>query len=525
MYAFAFYEAKSRRILIARDPFGIKPLYVSILPRSLVFASEVRAVLASGLVPTDLDPAGIASFFAYGAPQDPLTVHQAVKSFPSGSCQWIDASVTQGRQPPSPRRYWRFPEAVGLYPEAEAVWRIADDLQQSVRDQCVADVPLGVFLSGGIDSATIAALACNHTPAIHTFAVGFEGSGAFDETEQAASTAKALGTSHRQTILDEAWIKLQWPEWLKAADRPSIDGLNTFVVSGAVKSQGITVALSGLGADELFGGYPHFRLIPKMQRWLSPLACMPTQLRRSVAGLALSRARRGKRDRLMDVVAVKPDALGIALSIRRLLCNRELQLLGFPNRLPGLTASHLPEQAFSAVGAAGGDIFRTISQVECHFYMGNTLLRDSDCYSMAHSLELRVPFLGRCFSEQVMSLPGGMQDPPGSLNKHLLRRVGHDLLPGEVFDRPKTGFTLPVGDWMNGPLLDDCEAAVRSLAACPLMDARGVHQLWEDYRANWSSTFWTRPLSLVVLGSYLATMNVGHEALPPTSGASRVHIL
>lgn len=208
MYAFAFYHARSRRILLARDHFGIKPLYVARLQRSFAFASEIRAVLASGLVPSDLDPAGIATYLAYGSPQDPLTVHKAVKSFPIGCCQWIDASIVQGRDPVCSRRYWRFPEVVPPYPKEEAVWRLAADLQQSVRDQCIADVPVGVFLSGGIDSATIAALACNHTPTIRTFAVGFECAGAFDESGLAAATARALGTPHSQTFLDDDWMML-----------------------------------------------------------------------------------------------------------------------------------------------------------------------------------------------------------------------------------------------------------------------------------------------------------------------------
>lgn len=159
MFALAFYEARNRRVLLARDPFGIKPLYVAQLSQALVFASEVRAVLASGIVPDDLDPAGIASYFAYGSPQDPLTVHAAVKSFPAGAAAWVSRTIAEGVPLGRPRRYWRFPEAVAPFPEGEAVRRIEHDLEQSVRDQCESDVPLAVFLSGGIDSATIAALA------------------------------------------------------------------------------------------------------------------------------------------------------------------------------------------------------------------------------------------------------------------------------------------------------------------------------------------------------------------------------
>ncbi|MFN7813592.1 MAG: asparagine synthetase B family protein, partial [Planctomycetia bacterium] len=158
MFAFAYYHAAGRRVLLARDPLGIKPLYVARAPGRLLFASEVRSLLASGLVAGDLDMAGIAGFLAYGAPQDPLTVHRDIRSLPAGGCEWIDAeSVAAGRA--RPRRYWRFPEIGPAAPEPVVLDRVAAELSASVNRQCVADVPLAVFLSGGIDSAALAALA------------------------------------------------------------------------------------------------------------------------------------------------------------------------------------------------------------------------------------------------------------------------------------------------------------------------------------------------------------------------------
>ena len=285
MYAFAFYHAASRRVLLARDPFGIKPLYVARTKRAFVFGSEVRAVLASGLVPNDLDPAGIAGMLAYGAPQDPLTVHRAIRSFPAGTCECLGAEATAG-SPPERRRFWSFPEVGEPLAEAAAVRRIQVQLNASVRDQCISDVPMGIFLSGGIDSATLAAIARNHSAPVQTFSVGFESSGGEDELVDAAATARALGTHHVQTVLDDQWIQLQWREWLAAADRPSIDGLNTFVVSGVVKQGGATVALSGIGADELFGGYSFFRTVPRLHRLLRPLAFLPEAVRRAAATAA-----------------------------------------------------------------------------------------------------------------------------------------------------------------------------------------------------------------------------------------------
>jgi asparagine synthase (glutamine-hydrolysing) len=274
-------------------------------------------------------------------------------------------------------------------------------------------------------------------------------------------------------------------------------------VSGVVKDQGMTVALSGLGADELFGGYGHFRSIPQMQRWLSRFGWVPSGLRRWAAATALRKARRSKREKAMDLVAGRANVLDLVLGIRRSLSDREIRQLGFAPAAVGLSEAFLPPAAYEPFRDTHGDAFRMISQAECLLYMANTLLRDSDTYSMAHSLELRVPFLGKSVSERAVSLPGSMQAPPGSPPKHLLREAAKDLLPGEVFTRPKTGFSLPMGEWMAGSLLDDCEAAIDTLAACPLIDAAGIRQLWAEYRANWTAVHWSRPLTLVVLGSYL----------------------
>jgi asparagine synthase (glutamine-hydrolysing) len=501
MFAFAFYHAKSRRVLLARDPFGIKPLYVARANRAFVFASEVRAVLASGLVPDDLDPAGIASFLAYGAPQDPLTVHRAIQSFPAGSCEWIGADAAS--RSPAARRYWRFPDVAGSVEEAKAVRAVQMQLNASVRDQCISDVPLGVFLSGGIDSAALAAVARNHRAPIHTFSVGFESSGGTDELADAAATARALGAYHRQTILDDDWIQLQWREWLQAADRPSIDGLNTYVVSGVVKDSGTTVALSGLGADELFGGYPTFSRAAKATRLLWPLAFVPQRFRQSFAQVVCAALPAGKRAKAIDVVSGGTTPLELASQFRRLTSNAGMQAIGFDARALGLTRQFLPPTASEAFGTVGSDAFRAVSQAECLLYMGNTLLRDSDTNSMAHSLEIRVPFLGRWFADAVSALPSSVKNPPNAAPKYLLRKALGSVLPYDLFTRPKRGFSLPIGEWMFGPLRDQCEGAISTLAACPIFPSDSIHQLWKGYSAQRHALHWSRPLSLVVLGNYL----------------------
>ena len=516
MFAFAFYHAQSRRVLLARDPLGIKPLYVARTKRAFVFASEVRAVLASGLVPDDLDPAGIASFLAYGAPQDPLTVHRAIHSFPSGTYEWIGSDVASGQAACLRQRFWSFPRESAAQPEAQAVRAIQLQLRASVRDQCVCDVPLGVFLSGGIDSAALAAMARNHKTPVETFSVGFESSSGDDELVQAAATARLLATHHRQTILDDDWIMLQWREWLHAADRPSIDGLNTFVVSGVVKDVGATVALSGLGADELFGGYPSFHRVPRMHRLLSMLAWIPSSLRRAAARVLLASLPAGKREKAIDLVSGGTSALELAAHFRRLTSDSDMRLLGFDAKALGLSRQFLPPEAFGPL--AGGDSFCAVSQVESCLYMANTLLRDTDTNSMAHSLEVRVPFLSRWLVDLVGGLPGSVRSPKGSSPKHLLRQAMADTLPPEIFNRPKKGFSLPVGDWMFGPLDQECEAAVGEVASCSLFDRSSVQRMWDTCRARKGVQHWSRPMALVALGSYLKESRHINQRLSVASG-------
>ena len=197
----SLYGARARRVLLARDPLGIKPLYAAGISAQNVFASEVCAVLASGLVPAELDRAGIASFLAYGSPQDPLTVHRHIRSMPPGSCEWVDASTLRG-QPRESRRFWNRPCLSSEEPsEAAVVDRVRSLLEESVRRQCLADVPISVFLYGGIDSATIAALARTNGGEADTFAVGYDVAGVVDEIKAAAETADFLGTRHFQMMI------------------------------------------------------------------------------------------------------------------------------------------------------------------------------------------------------------------------------------------------------------------------------------------------------------------------------------
>lgn len=275
IYAFAFYQASSRRILLARDPLGIKPLYVAALPDSFVFASEIRPLLASGLVPSDLDLAGVSGMLAYGAVQSPRTVFERVRSFPAGHWQWIDAGIVAGRNPPPPRRFWNFPRQVIPGTRREAAEVVHELLRHAVLRHLVADVPVGMLLSAGIDSTIIASYAREYTPRVTAFTVGFGSIHGQDEVALAAETARLLGVKHVAVEIDAANLPEKWHDWLAGMDSPSIDGFNTYVVSRRLAGEGVVVGLSGLGADELFGGYGSFDRAPRWSRTLEALRFVP----------------------------------------------------------------------------------------------------------------------------------------------------------------------------------------------------------------------------------------------------------
>ena len=500
MFAFAFYEARSRRILLARDPLGIKPLYVAAFPERIIFASEIRTILASGLVPRDLDVAGIAGMLAYGSVPSPHTAFASIRSFPPGHLQWIGAPA--GTPLPAPKAYWNFPSQ----PNSDGWQNASLTVQQLLRDavgrQLTADVPVGVFLSAGIDSTLIASLAREFSPQVTAFTVGFGSSLGEDEIGIASGTAKRLGIRHVAVELAVDNMPTMWHDWMSGMDSPSIDGFNTYAVSRSLADDGVVVGLSGLGADELFGGYPTFSRTLAWSARLGALAFVPRWLQAgAVDGLRWIGMPAGAVEKLRDLVAGDRSVAGIVRSLRRALPNRRLEAMGlFPTRL-GLSADYL-DPARTEV-TLDGDPFNTVSRIESSQYMRDTLLRDTDANSMRHSLEIRVPFLDQKLVDYVSALPGSVKYDPRQPGKMLLRAACQALLSDEISKRPKTGFTLPIGAWMQGVMREPCEEAIEYLAAQPIIDGAEVRRTWQTFLSDNRSIHWSRPLSLVVLGRYL----------------------
>ena len=432
MFAFALWDERERTCLLARDPFGIKPLYLAESAGRLVFASEVRALLASGLVARDLDPQGLHGYFRTGSVPEPHTLLRNVRCLEAGHLAVWRAGRLETKS------FWilRFTPETTAAPAALAATRNA--LLDSVRHHFISDVPVGVFLSGGIDSTALVGLArtVGRTD-LHTYSIAFPGLPG-DEGALARRTAAHFGTTHHEQQLDAAMGKELFGQFLKVMDQPSIDGLNTFTVSKFAREQGMKVVLSGLGGDEIFGGYPSFRQVPRLarlsrrMRWTGPL--------RLGARAMLRRADRPPLRRLGEMLG-QPARLDTAYAaFRGTFTDAEATAL-----TRHYTGEEVAADFSSEEFPADPTPEDAVSRLELTCYMRNQLLRDSDVMSMAHGLELRVPFLDLPLLDTVARIPAAIRLQPGK--RFLLQAVPE--VPDWIARQPKRGFMFPFDQWLG----------------------------------------------------------------------------
>ncbi|MEX2217384.1 MAG: asparagine synthase (glutamine-hydrolyzing) [Phycisphaerales bacterium] len=512
MYALAFVDRRNGRLLLARDPLGIKPLYIAEVGQpgerghAVLFASEVRAIIASGLVRPEVDPAAAAGMLAFGAVQEPLTIFKGIRAVPPGAAVAIDlAGGKIGRARTVAQ--WRFPATRPEMDEGAAAAEVERTLETSVREHLVSDRPVGVFLSSGIDSTIVASLAARHTERLRTFTVGFADEPDLSEAPLTRQTAADLGVEHTEVQVTGAEALDATRAWLSALDQPSMDGLNVYVISRAVRRHGIIVALSGQGGDELFAGYSVFTDVLKAARAMRPLAWLPRHMRGGLASLATARRPAAVRFKAADMARSKGGLRELYFHRRRLMSDAQLAGLGLtPGGGAGglgLDASFMPREALEEDLAIRGDPIATLSRLESRYYLGNTLLRDGDANGMAHGLEIRVPFLDRRMLAAAYAIPGRTLMPHGSADKHILRRAFGRYLRPELANQKKRGFVLPMRRWMQGPLRDQCDAALANLKRSGLVESGGVDAVWRDFQHDPESPIWTRALAMVVLGQYL----------------------
>jgi len=442
MFAFAIWDAGAQRLWCARDRLGIKPFYYHQGDRSFLFASEVRALLASGLIPARLDRRGLAGYLRYGSLPDPLTLVDGVRALPAGQWLALDTDLSITRQ-----TYWQ-PTRISVGPrnDGQLGSRLRESLSRAVGEHLLADVPVATFLSGGIDSALVTAIAATvKQDPLQSFTLGFADA-ALDESEQAAVVAGQYGTDHTRILLSADEVSTQVQAAVRAMDQPSIDGINTYLVAGAVAAAGVKVVLSGLGGDELFGGYPSFWDLPWAHRRAPLLGLLPHWLRARLAGGGPKGAR-----------AAEMTRRGLPYH-ERYASLRALWPLAELLRADQATDIPLGEDA------AGFSLSTRSSLLELTGYMRSVLLRDADAMSMAHGLELRVPFLDHELVTLCLSSDTASPSRRGRPKPLLVSALG-DLLPAGLAERPKQGFILPWQDWIAGPLASFVRSGREALAA------------------------------------------------------------
>ena len=513
MFAFAVVEipegraGRAARVFLARDRMGIKPLYYAVVAGKLVFASEVRALLASGIVPARISAEAIPGYLLFGSVCEPQTLIEGVFSLPPGH-RMTFAAENRVSAAPVPKRYWDAPvETRESAPAPETRRRTRALLEKAVEGHLIADVPVGVFLSSGLDSTAIAALASRARAGIHTFTVAFAGADQdFSEAEIARRTAARLKTDHRELTLSGDEVLSRLEEAIRGFDQPSMDGINTYFVSWAARQSGLKVALSGLGGDELFGGYGTFTSTPKIARAMRFARMLPGPLRALVANaLSGSNGFHSTPDssRKATAALLDPTALPHPYFFTRLLFTPENAAAGLPTAYSAWKNS--PSWGWfadSTARARSMDDFTAVSWLELRSYMLNTLLRDTDAMSMRHSLEVRVPFLDAPLVDYVLSLPEGAKHPTARPKSLLVEALG-DVFPEEILAQQKRTFTFPWENWLRGTLGKRVAASIAdwSPALEQHLAREFAQKVWRDYLAG--RTTWSRPWSLYVLNEWV----------------------
>ena len=491
MFAFAIWDARRQALLLARDPYGIKPLYLADDGWTCRFATQVKALLAGGKVSRLPEPAGLAGFYLFGSVPEPYTLYQEIRSVPAGSYQWVDATGPQEAVPYfSLAHVWVEAEQAEPVAAADLQDLVRGAVLDSVRAHMVADVPVGAFLSAGIDSGALVGLMAEvvgaappprHQPSplpwrewgwgegensIQTITLAFEEfrNTHADEAPLAETVARHYGVKHSIRRVDEQEFRDDLPKILAAMDQPSIDGVNTWFVSKAAAEAGLKVAISGLGGDELFGGYPSFQDIPRWVRllWLPGhipgLGALMEQVQAAFAPLFP-----GINPKAAGLLRYGGSYPGAYLLKRGLFLPQELPaVIGEDMAREGLRrlkpVRYIQRQLGQAVGAAPAPRsalsprtpYARVATLESALYMRNQLLRDTDWASMAHSLEVRTPVVDAWLLRQLAGPLGKARAPGGVFNlKHLLASSPGKPLPVDVARRAKTGFATPVEAWQR----------------------------------------------------------------------------
>jgi asparagine synthase (glutamine-hydrolysing) len=510
MFAFAIWDAPRHRLFAARDPMGIKPLYYCHSDRYFMFSSEVRTLLGTGLVPRRLDPAGLVNYLSFGSLYDPNTLVEGVNALlPGCYLTWEKGQVKQAQ-------YWDLigPTLVNsdlVEPShhqacdagterRELESQVAEMLDESVRMQLVSDVPVGVFLSGGIDSSALVGILSRNGKRPSTFSIVFREAD-YSEAEYSRAIAQQFRTDHHEITVSQSDFFAAIAPAIHAMDLPTMDGINTYFVSERTRAAGVKVALSGLGGDEVFAGYSSFRTVPRVERFANAWEHIPRAVRAPLANIFGAIAPSSDQNRKLTALARNDGGIVHPYFLSRMLFTPEQQNELLPERKTNSAAFLRAEKSLSESlsRALSLDPVNRVSYLETRCYMLNTLLRDSDFMSMAHGLEVRVPLIDHRLARRILAVPGSWK-LDAEIPKPLLVRALGGQLPDKIIHRKKQGFTLPFEHWLRDALRPVVEESLRKIgdgALGSVINQPAALRVWADFLEG--RTSWSRPWSLYVL--------------------------
>jgi asparagine synthase (glutamine-hydrolysing) len=510
MFAFAVWDRHTGRLFAARDRLGIKPFYYSVSRAGLAFASELRPLLELGFSARRLSLPAVVGYLRSGSVQEPATIVDDVQMLEAG---WTMSYAGVGS--PSAARFWDFPPpSTAMTTFEEAVEELKPVLRDAVTLRLVSDVPLGVFLSGGIDSTVVTAIAAASLQgALQTFTVTFD-EREYSEARWAAEVAEHYGCDHHQVHLPAAKAAAEIEQVIDSLDQPSADGVNTWFVSKAARQAGLTVALSGLGGDELFAGYGAFTLFKRALGLRRAAGFIPRSLYEPLDKAISASGSHLRLRRVLKLALHDRDSREAYASIRCVFLDD--QILGVLS--PELRAEAARFMAATPAAAVRGvddsDPVNLLSRLELENYMKSTLLRDADVMSMAHGLEVRVPLVDHLLVEKTLSIAGRFKLQAGKQKPLLTATV--PSLPAAVITRPKMGFVFPLDEWLRSAMskwfVESFREATRH--GDTILDARAIEAVLTGFHAGTSAFSVSRVWSLFVLASVCRRLGITASALP-----------
>lgn len=477
MFAFAIYDSAKRRCILARDRMGIKPLYYAEAGDGIAFGSEVRSLAAGGFAGSERDAEGLAGFLLLGSVPSPLTYLRGVRCLAPGHVLTVSAKGQEFR------KYWDVREEG----PGEGVGEI---LRDAVRRHLLSDVPLGVFLSGGVDSAGVASLARSATQRLRTLTVVFD-EAEFSEAAEAREIAKSFRTEHYEVRFTAADFGRSLPAIFAAMDQPTNDGLNTWVVSKAAREAGLKVVLSGLGGDEMFWGYPSYKMLTRHRGLLRRVPSLPGVVRKGLAQAARQWGSAAGSEKWMRLshFASEGTAASLYVAFRGFFAPEQV------SRLLGLSSREVSRTVEAFAGGFDDELCAaSFNRTEIRRYLHDQLLRDSDVFSMANSIELRVPYLDHVLVSAALALPDEAKLAEGR-NKPALTAALAEPAIDAAAARPKKGFVFPFARWMR-----ERPAALRELVRGNRhVDRSEAGRLWEEFERG--RLHWSRAWALAVTGA------------------------